>query len=108
MTSEMGITDKEITFELSCRYLTHDGKCFGEAKTTAMIAEFQGVMKITSLEVYPLEHHAEKQRITEQLTKRGRKFISLIRTHYRKYKAQAFYREKNEVNKIPREWASHG
>jgi hypothetical protein len=66
-----------------------------------MIAEFHGVMKITSLGVYPLEHHAEKQRIIEQLTKRGRKFISLIGTHYRKYKAQAFYREKKEVKKFP-------
>jgi hypothetical protein len=88
-------------FELSCRYLTHDGKCFGEATTTTIIAEFHGVMKITSLGVYPLEHHAEKQRITEQLTKRGRKFISLIGTHYRKYKAQAFYREKKNVKKFP-------
>jgi hypothetical protein len=88
-------------FELSCRYLTHDGKCFGEATTTTMIAEFHGVMKITSLGVYPLEHHAEKQRITEELTKRGRKFISLIGTHYRKYEAQAFYREKRDVKKFP-------
>jgi hypothetical protein len=88
-------------FELSCRYLTHDGKCFGEATTTTMIAEFHGVMKITSLGVYPLEYHAAKQRITEQLTKRGCKFISLIGTHYRKYKAQAFYREKKEVKKFP-------
>jgi hypothetical protein len=66
-----------------------------------MIAEFHGVMKITSLGVYPLEYHAAKQRITEQLTKRGCKFISLIGTHYRKYKAQAFYREKKEVKKFP-------
>jgi hypothetical protein len=36
-----------------------------------------------------------------QLIKRGRKFISLIRTYYRKYKAQAFYREKKEVKKFP-------
>ena len=88
-------------FELSCRYLTHDGKCFGEATTTTIITEFHGVMKITSLGVYPLEHHLEKQRITDQLTKRGRKFISLTGTHYRQYKAQAFYREKKDVKKFP-------
>jgi hypothetical protein len=87
-------------FELSCRYLTHDGKCFREAITTTMIAEFYGVMKITSLGVYPLKHHPEKQRITEQLIKRGRKFISLIRNHYRKYKGLAFYREKKEIKKF--------
>jgi hypothetical protein len=52
-------------FELSCRYLTHDDKCFREAITTTTIAEFHGVMKITSLGIYPLKHHPEKQRVTE-------------------------------------------
>lgn len=55
---------------------------------------------ITLLGVYPLEYHAQKQRITEQLTKRGRKFISLNGTHYRKYKGLAFYREKKAVKKF--------
>jgi hypothetical protein len=87
-------------FEMSSRYLTYDGKCFGEATTTTKISEFHGVMKITSLGVYPLEYHAAKERIVEQLTERGRKFISLIGTHFRKYEGQAYYVEKKGVKKF--------
>jgi hypothetical protein len=47
-------------FELSCRYLTHDGKYFREAITTTIITEFHGVIKITLLGVYPLKYHVEK------------------------------------------------
>jgi hypothetical protein len=62
-------------------------------------------MKITSLGVYPLEYHAEKQKVVEELTKRGRKFMSLNRTHYRQYEGQAFYRKKKEVLRTPAAWA---
>jgi hypothetical protein len=90
----------KMCFQLSCHYLTYDGICFGEAPVTAEIQEFQGVMKITSLGVYPLEYHAEKQKVVEELTKRGRKFMSLNGTHYYKYEGQAFYRKKKEVRKF--------
>jgi hypothetical protein len=49
-----------MCFQLSCHYLTYDGICFGEALVTAEIQEFQGVMKITLLGVYPLKYHVEK------------------------------------------------
>jgi hypothetical protein len=87
-------------FQLSCHYFTYDGICFGEAPVTAEIQEFQGVMKITSLGVYPLEYHAEKQKVVEELTKRGQKSMSLNGEHYRKYEGQAFYKEKKEVKKF--------
>jgi hypothetical protein len=87
-------------FQLSCHHLTYDGICFGEAPVTTEIQEFQGVMKITSLGVYPLEYHAEKQKVVEELTKRGQKFMSLNGTHYRMYQGQAFYRKKKEVKKF--------
>jgi hypothetical protein len=87
-------------FQLNCHYLTYDGICFGEAPVTTEIQEFQGVMKITSLGVYPLEYHAEKQKVVEELTKRGQKFMSLHGIHYRMYKGQAFYKKKKEVEKF--------
>ena len=52
-------------FELSCRYLTYDGKCFGKATTTTRITEFHGVVKIILLGVYPLEYNAEKKSVTK-------------------------------------------
>jgi len=87
-------------FELSCHCLTNDGKCFGEALVTVQIQKFQGVMKIPSLGVYPLEYHADKQKVVEKLTKRGQKFMFLRGAHYRKYEGQAFYKDKKEVRKF--------
>ena len=87
-------------FQLSCHHLTYDGICFGEAPVTTEIQEFKGVMKITSLGIFPLEYHAEKQEVVEELTKRGQKFMSLHGTHYRMYQGQAFYRKKTEVKKF--------
>ncbi|EHY60968.1 uncharacterized protein HMPREF1120_08910 [Exophiala dermatitidis NIH/UT8656] len=52
-------------FDMNCRYLTHDGKCFGEATTMAEISEFHGVTKITSSGVYPLDYHPEKQEVVD-------------------------------------------
>jgi|SRR6266536_2054109 len=96
----MKIYDGKKYLELSCRYLTHDGKCFGEAAATTKILEFLDVIKITSLRIYPLEYDAERERIIKDLIKRERKFMSLIRTHHRKYKGQAFYREKRDMRKF--------
>ncbi|KAK5400932.1 hypothetical protein LTR06_011101 [Exophiala xenobiotica] len=87
-------------FEISCRYLTHDGKCFGEATIPIKIPEFDGIKKITSLGAYPLKYHPEKQDVVEQLTERGRKFCSLTGTHLRQYEGQAFYIDKKEVKKF--------
>lgn len=99
-SGQVKVRNHETYFELSCRYLTHDGKRFGEAPITTMIAEFHGVMKITLLGVYPLEYHADKESVTEQLTKRGRKFISLNGTFYRMYEGLAFFKEKKEIKKF--------
>jgi hypothetical protein len=79
--------------EMSCRYLTHDGKCFGEATTTTWISEFHSMIKITSLGVCHLRHRATKQRIVEELIERGRKFVSLIGTYCRTYKGMSYTEE---------------
>jgi hypothetical protein len=94
------VDDGQTYFELNCRYLTHDGKCFREAPITTRIAEFHGVIKITLLGVYPLEYHADKESVTKHLTKRGRKFISFNRTFYRMYEGLAFFKEKKEIKKF--------
>jgi hypothetical protein len=97
---QIKINDDKTYLKLSCRYLTHDEKCFEETATTTKISKFLGVKKITSLKVYPLKYHAERERIVKNLTKRGHKFILFIGTHHRKYKEQAFYNEKRDVRKF--------
>jgi hypothetical protein len=64
-SGQVKVYNYKTYFELSCRYLTHDGKCFGEAIITTMIAEFHGVMKVTLLGVYPLEYYADKESVIE-------------------------------------------
>ncbi|KAK7883580.1 hypothetical protein LTR67_011078 [Exophiala xenobiotica] len=83
-----------------CRYITHDGNSVGEATLKTKVSEFYGVMKISSLSVYPLEYHPEKQEVVKQLTARGKKFLSLIDVHFRKYEGHGFYSDKNEVTKF--------
>jgi hypothetical protein len=101
-SGQVKTVEKQKRFNMSCRFLTHDGESFGEATTTTCIVEFRGVKKISSLGVYPLEYHAAQQEIVEELTERGRKFISLIGTHCRVYKGMGFYMKENkEVKKFP-------
>ena len=100
-SGKLQVENGQKSFDMSCRYLIHDGKCFGEATTKPKISEFHGIMKITSLGVYPFEYHPEKQKAVEQLTERGRKFLFLIGAHFRKYEGQAFYTDKKEVKKFP-------
>ncbi|KAL6241869.1 hypothetical protein RBB50_011114 [Rhinocladiella similis] len=88
-------------FHMVCRYITHDGNSVGEATLKTKISEFHGVTKISSLGVYPLEYHPEKQEVVKQLTARGKKFLSLIDVHFRKYEGHGFYINKNEVTKFP-------
>jgi len=92
--------DNKKSFQLGCRYNSYDGKGFGETASITHIPEFHGAMKISSLGVYPLKYHAEEQRIVNELTERGRNYISLIGTHCRTYQGMAFYMEKREVKKI--------
>ncbi|KAL9616324.1 MAG: hypothetical protein Q9160_008803 [Pyrenula sp. 1 TL-2023] len=93
--------DGKKYFKLSCHCLTDDGNCFGEAAATAQISEFHGVMKITSLPVYPLQYHVAKREIVQKLTERGRKFISLRGTHFLAYKGMGVYNDKRGVRKFP-------
>jgi hypothetical protein len=96
----MKIYDSKKYFELNCRYLTHDKKCFRKTTVTTKILEFLDVIKIISLGIYSLKYHAERKGIIKNLIKRESKFISLIKTYYREYKGQAFYREKRDIRKF--------
>lgn len=98
-SGKMKTTDtNEKCFELSSRYITHNGRRTGEAPIKTQIWEFQGAAKITSLGVYPLQYHPSKQKMIDELTERGRKFINFTRAgvHYRTYQRMAFYRKKKD------------
>ena len=76
----------EKTFEMHCHNLVYDGKSFANTTTAIRILEFRNVRKIIALTVYPLNYHATKEKIVKKLIQRGRKYIDLIKVHYRSYK----------------------
>ncbi|RYP02127.1 hypothetical protein DL764_005962 [Monosporascus ibericus] len=76
---------------LETRYMNWDGKVLGESTTGIKIPIFRGAKRIDHLNAYPLQYHSERERVTRELIKCGRTFISLAGTHYRQYKGRAFF-----------------
>ncbi|KAH8878683.1 hypothetical protein GQ53DRAFT_82027 [Thozetella sp. PMI_491] len=83
---------------LESRYIGSDGKVLGEVTTSSAIPIFRGERRIDSLTAYPLQYHPEKDDIRKQLEECGRKYVSLLGIHHRKYTGKAFdYDEKANI-----------
>ncbi|KEY64860.1 hypothetical protein S7711_03857 [Stachybotrys chartarum IBT 7711] len=83
---------------LQTRYLGSDGKALGEVTTSSSIPIFRGEKAIEILSVYPLQYHPEKDDIRRQLEECGRKYVSLLGVHHKKYTGRAFdYDEKGNI-----------
>ncbi|KAL2857203.1 AAA family ATPase [Aspergillus pseudoustus] len=65
-------------FSVSGTILTSDGRDFGRAKITVEIDQYEGARKISSLDVYPLSHHAEEEAVRKRLFARGKKYLALL------------------------------
>ncbi|KAI9891861.1 MAG: hypothetical protein M1814_002246 [Vezdaea aestivalis] len=87
-------------FKLDCRFLGHDGKCFGEIKTSLYIVEFQGTMLIKNLSSCPLSYQENKSKLRSLFIKRGQKYLSLMDINHRCYKGNAFFMENGEPTRI--------
>lgn len=87
-------------FRIQGRYLDFDGKKFGEAVTAAAIWKFQGSKPIHSLACFPLKYHPNAEEEKRELANSGRKFISLMGTHHRQHKGEAFYMEKGKPSRL--------
>lgn len=61
-------------FELRCRYIDSDGTKFGFVSKTFDIYRFDGVKKITDLDVFPSHLHADLEALLERLDCRGERF----------------------------------
>lgn len=76
-------------YVLSCHAVDWDGENFGWDSTKITIAEFSGTTKITKLPAFPLEYHPAVEKVTEDLTRRGKIFESLHGYHYKSYQGVA-------------------
>ena len=79
-------------FWVSGKYIDWDGSKFGTNKLNQCIPFYTGTRKITSLTVFPLEYHSEKEGLVERLTERGEKVEKLSGVHYKSYHGMAWKR----------------
>ena len=83
---------------IESRYLGSDGKVLGEVTTSCSIPIFRGATRIDLLPAYPLQYHPEKDDIRKLLEECGRKYVSLLGIHHRKYQGRAFdYDDKGQI-----------
>lgn len=70
---------------LTAKCVDWDGSRFGTNKTITQIKMYTGTRKISSLAVFPLDFHPEKDDMTQRLLERGAKFEALAGCHYKQY-----------------------
>lgn len=83
-------TDGSKYMRVEGRYIKSDGKALGEATTSIQIPMFRGAKKIQHLPAYPLQYHAEKERVRQALIQCGQKFVPLMGIHHRQYEGKPF------------------
>jgi hypothetical protein len=96
---EKTVNDTEF-FHIDGRCWDFNGEMLGETNLEAGITKFRGAKRINTLALFPLEYHSDKDKVKAELTKCGRKFISLKGTHHLQYKGIAFQMEKGRPKAI--------
>ncbi|KAK4864887.1 hypothetical protein LT330_001510 [Penicillium expansum] len=81
--SSEGEPSQNDTFEVE--YVEFDGSKFGYNYTWLTIPSFPGTVPITSLPIFPLKYHPEKDTIQESLTKRGKEWEAYKGYHFKSY-----------------------
>jgi chloramphenicol O-acetyltransferase len=66
-------------------YVDFDGSKFGYVSTAITIPNFPGTTPITSLPIYPLRYHPEKDTVQELLISRGKKWEAYKGYHFKSY-----------------------
>ena len=66
-------------------------KKFGRARCTWRIPYFEGVVKVNTLPLYPIQYHSQEASLREALVARGRKWAELQGVHHAMYKGVAVY-----------------
>ncbi|KAH6640030.1 P-loop containing nucleoside triphosphate hydrolase protein [Truncatella angustata] len=72
-------------FSLDCQYIDCDGSTFGHITTSIDIYKFEGVKKITELDVFPCHLHHDAEGVVERLHARGEKSEQLNGLHHVMY-----------------------
>jgi len=81
---------QEPMFDVTARFLSHDGKLFGYLEKTMPIPLYTGREQVGKLSAYPLKYHPERDTVRAELVVRGKKFYNLAGIHHRYYSGTAF------------------
>ncbi|KAL8365341.1 hypothetical protein RB595_004242 [Gaeumannomyces hyphopodioides] len=82
---------------LDCAYIDSDGDLVGPRPRRFVFPEYPGEVDIVSLDAYPLAFDNEKDRLLGHLTKRGKRFLSVVdgaHLHYRGTSLREFQGQK--------------
>ncbi|KAI0340295.1 P-loop containing nucleoside triphosphate hydrolase protein [Trametopsis cervina] len=67
------------------------GHAFGRVQSRVIIAPFPGTIKISTLDAYPVQHHANETELRAKLVARGKKWASLRGIHHMHYNGTAAF-----------------
>jgi hypothetical protein len=88
---EKRLSNGIIYYSMQCRYLDFDGKIFGEVSTELPVVKFRGTQRIDTLSCFPLQFHPDESSMTADLVECGRRFVSLMGSHHRHCRGDAFF-----------------
>jgi hypothetical protein len=74
---------------VTCKHIDYNGKKFGYMDERFTVNPFVGTQPITSLPVYPLKYHPEKDAVRESLIAQGQRWEEYKGYHYRQYEGIA-------------------
>ena len=84
------LRDKYDFFGLALYYIDFQGADFGPLLRVATIWPFEGLVDITSLDVYPLKYAPDSAQIQERLVERGHKYRSLTVVRHMEYNGPTY------------------
>ncbi|KAJ5168359.1 uncharacterized protein N7482_003953 [Penicillium canariense] len=87
--SDCSINCRTKAWVLTCRHIDFDGEDFGYKDEDFAANPFIGTTPITSLPVFPLKYHPEKEAIREKLIAQGKRWEEHKGYHYRQYEGVA-------------------
>ncbi|KAL9607759.1 MAG: hypothetical protein Q9167_007355 [Letrouitia subvulpina] len=77
---------KIFNFIVDAFHVDFDGKKFRAAPRQLIITPYDGLRKLSLLEVFPLRFHHSKERIEDDLMLRGEKFVKAINDMHERYR----------------------
>lgn len=89
------------TYQLLCEALDWDPEeaRFIRTQSRAAISSFYGTVKITELDLYPIQYHPAEQAVRSALVERRRKWAQFTGVHHVCYKAMAAIRCEDRIIK---------